>query len=144
MSKNSDPDLQTTSLNTIYLAALLLLINVAIGIVGYRIIEGFSFVDSLYMVIITVATVGFGEVAELTQPGKFFTIYLIVTSLGIFAYVVTSISRFVIDGGFRYILRKRKLIRRIKNSNHNSCLIKIFSSQTCSFEILNSFLNRFI
>ncbi len=113
MNKKKDSNLRPISLSTIYLAGILLLVVVVIGVVGYRIIEGYSFVESLFMVIITIATVGYGEIRPLSPPGMFFTIFLIVTSLGVFGYVITSVSRFVIDGGFRYIFRKRKLVRRI-------------------------------
>ena len=113
MTDKGDQNLQSSGLSTLYLAGILLAVVVMIGVVGYRVIEGYTFVDSLFMVIITVATVGYSEVEPLSDPGKIFTVFLIVTSLGIFGYVITSISRFVIDGGFRYIFRKRKLVRRI-------------------------------
>lgn len=115
MSDKKDKKLDPISLSTIYLAGILLLVVIIIGVIGYRVIEGYSFVQSLFMVVITVATVGYREVEPLSEAGMYFTIFLIISSLGIFGYVITSVSRFVIDGGFRYIFKKRKLVRRIMN-----------------------------
>jgi len=99
---------QTSGLNNLYYAAVLLLTVFIAGVIGYRLIEGFSFLNSLYMVVITVATVGFREVSPLSDAGKIFTILLILSSFGIFAYAITTITRFIIDGGFRnyYLLKK--------------------------------------
>src|SRR5210317_1230691 len=115
MSEKRNRSNEPTSLGTLYVAAIMLLVVVLIGIVGYRVIEGYTFIESLFMVIITVATVGYKEVEPLSEPGMYFTIFLIVSSLGIFTYVITSVSRFVIDGGFKIIFKKRKLAKKIRN-----------------------------
>jgi voltage-gated potassium channel len=71
------------------------------------------------MTIITVATVGYGEVAPLSQSGKLFTAFLIITSFGTFAYAVSSITKFVIDGEFNEFFKNRKLNATIdKISDH--------------------------
>ena len=114
MPDKKKQNVEPTSLSTIYYAAIMLLVVILIGVVGYRVIEDYTFIESLFMVIITVATVGYKEVEPLSEPGMYFTIFLIISSFGIFAYVITSISRFVIDGGFRFIIKKRKLARRIR------------------------------
>lgn len=87
-------------LQRIYLSAYLLVGVVCLGVAGYMLIERFSFLDSLYMTIITLATVGFGEVKPLSDPGKIFTIILILSGLGIFAYFLSQASRFFFDGEF--------------------------------------------
>jgi voltage-gated potassium channel len=80
-----------------------------VGTLGYMIIDGFSFFNALYMTVITVATVGYGEVEPLSTGGKIFTIFLIITSFGTFAYAVSAITRFVIDGEFNQFFKTRKL-----------------------------------
>ena len=98
----------------IYIPLALLLLIVCIGIFGYMLIEGYKFLDAFYMTIITVATVGFEEVHPLSEPGKLFTAFLIITSFGIFAYAVTSISKYVVDGEFNSYLKNLKLSTAIE------------------------------
>src|SRR6056297_179124 len=69
------------------------------GTVGYHLLEGMNFLDSLYMTVITISTVGFKEVGtdSLTAAGKVFTMGLIITSLGTLAYIGSNMARFVFD-----------------------------------------------
>ncbi len=97
----------------------ILLILWMIGTIGYVIIDNYSWFDAFYMTIITVATVGYGEVAPLSQAGKVFTAFLIITSFGTFAYAASSITKFVIDGEFNEFFKNRKLNASIeKLSDH--------------------------
>ncbi|MBU0533784.1 MAG: potassium channel protein [Candidatus Omnitrophica bacterium] len=101
------------------LAVLLLIIVIAGGIFGYMAIEDWTFLDALYMTIITVATVGFEEVHNLSTTGRIFTIGLIISSISILAYGITAISSFIIEGQFREIGRRRKMEAKIKKlKNH--------------------------
>jgi voltage-gated potassium channel len=95
-------------------AIILMFLVVLIGIIGYINIEGYSFLDALYMTIITVATVGYGEVHELTTNGKIFTIFLIISSLGIFAYSVSNIAIYAVEGIFANYFKENKIKRMIK------------------------------
>jgi voltage-gated potassium channel len=90
-----------------------------LGTIGYVLIDNYSWFDAFYMTIITVATVGYGEVAPLSHIGKLFTAFLIITSFGTFAYAVSSITKFVIDGEFNEFFKNRKLNATIdKISDH--------------------------
>ena len=91
----------------------MLLFVVAIGTVGYMLIESFKPIDALYMTVITMATVGFREVAVLSVHGKLFTIFLILGSFGIFGYVVTMVTRFVVDGVFTHYYKDNKVKKSI-------------------------------
>lgn len=89
---------------------LLLLLSVwVIGTIGYVLIDNYNWFDAFYMTVITVATVGYGEVQPLSHAGRLFTAFLIVTSFGTFAYAVSSITRFVFDGEFNDFFKNRKL-----------------------------------
>lgn len=96
------------SLRKIILPLVLIITIVIIGVIGFILLEHYSLLDAFYMTIITVATVGFSEVHKLSQAGKLFTSFLIVTSFGTFAYAVTSLTQYVADGEFK---RNLKLLR---------------------------------
>jgi len=103
----------------IYISLALFVLIVCIGISGFIGIEGYNFLDAFYMTIITIATVGFQEVHPLTDHGKLFTAFLIITSFGTFAYAVSSISKYVIDGEFNQYFKNYKLLTAInKLDNH--------------------------
>ncbi len=90
-----------------------------IGTIGYVLIDNYTWFDAFYMTVITIATVGYGEVAPLSHAGKLFTAFLIITSFGTFAYAVSSITKFVIDGEFNEFFKNRKLSATIdKLSDH--------------------------
>ena len=83
------------------------------------IIENYRLLDAFYMTIITVATVGFQEVHPLSDAGRIFTAFLIITSFGTFAYAVTSISQYVLDGEFNQYFKNYKVNAAIeKLENH--------------------------
>jgi voltage-gated potassium channel len=68
----------------IVLPVAILFALVAIGTIGYMVIDSYSIFDAFYMTIITIATVGYGEVQPLSNAGKMFTVFLIITSFGTF------------------------------------------------------------
>jgi voltage-gated potassium channel len=101
------------------LLLLLILLILGIGTVGYIAIEGWNFFDSFYMTIITMATVGFGEVHELSNLGRGFTAFLIISCFGIFAFTISSITSYVVSGEYRRDLRTFKTRRKMSNmENH--------------------------
>jgi len=100
------------------LFALLLLI-VAGGTLGYHLIEHTSLLDSAYMTVITISTVGFREVVPLSGPGRVFTMVLILIGVGLIGYSFTRITSFFIEGELQRIIRGRKMEKVIsKMKNH--------------------------
>ncbi|MCE3228717.1 MAG: transport system, NAD-binding component [Bacteroidetes bacterium] len=90
-----------------------------IGVLGFMIIEDYSLVDAFYMTVITIATVGYGEVHPLSLMGRIFTSFLIITSFGTFAYAVSAITRFVTDGEFNRFFKNKRVSAAIeKLSEH--------------------------
>ena len=89
------------------------------GVIGYMLIESYYLLEAFYMTVITISTVGFSEVKSLSDPGKLFTTFLIISSFGIFAFTVTAISTYIITGEFRRYIKEKKLINTIgKMENH--------------------------
>ena len=110
-----------TARNVFQIIYLLLLILIA-GTLGYHFIEGWSIFDSLYMTVITLATVGYGEVHPLTIAGRVFTIFLILGGMGIILYGISELTQFIVQGGIGGILRRRKMERTIKKISHHYIL----------------------
>jgi voltage-gated potassium channel len=86
---------------------------VTLGTMGYMAIEGWSFLDSLYMTIITLGTVGFREVHELGSGGKLFTILLIVVGVSVIGYTVGSLAQIMFEGQFQRIIGRKKVEKKI-------------------------------
>jgi voltage-gated potassium channel len=84
------------------------------GLLGFHFIEGYNFVDSLYMTVLSVSTVGFEVVRPLSPQGKLFVSFLILFSLGSFTFVGSSIVRFFLDGEFVKNLKNKRLSKRIE------------------------------
>ena len=82
-------------------------------------IERFSLLEAFYMTIITVATVGFQEVHPLSEGGRLFTSFLIITSFGTFAYALTSLSKYVVDGEFQNYFKNIRVNTEIQKLNHH-------------------------
>ena len=81
-------------------------------------VEGWNFLDALYMTVTTLTTVGYGEVHEMTKMGEVFTILLICIGVTFFLYVVGAVVQFMVEGRIRTILGRRRLdkkIGRLKN-----------------------------
>ena len=110
---------KSTARNSAPWAIIFLLLMVIIGVVGYTTIENYEFIDALFMTIITISTVGFREIQPLSFNGKIFTIFLIIFSFGIFAYAVSTLTRYLVDGVFHNYFKLSKMKRRIENvKNH--------------------------
>jgi len=85
----------------------------ALGVSGYMVIEGWPFMDALYMTVITIATVGYGEVHKVSTAGQIFTVLLIFLGVGFFLYVVGNAVQFLVEGRIRHVLGRRILDKQI-------------------------------
>ena len=97
------------------LSILMLLVVVLFGICGYTWIEGWDLLDSLYMTIITLSTVGYGEVREIGPSGRVFTVLLIVFGLFTITYIVGLVAETLVAGEIRSVLGRRKVSKKIKS-----------------------------
>jgi voltage-gated potassium channel len=103
----------------IALAVGLILIPITMGMFGYMIIEGVPLLDALFMTVTTISTVGYGEVFPLSTAGRIFTIVLILSNLGVFAYAITLITRFLIEGNFFQQLKIKRMKDKIQDLNQH-------------------------
>ncbi|RSK24090.1 potassium channel family protein [Hymenobacter metallilatus] len=90
-------------------------ISFAAGVVGFMWLEKFTFVDAFYMTMITVSTVGFGELHPLSPAGRLFVSFYIFFNLLMLAYLLSVLTTYIFDGGLRSMfamLRNDQEIRR--------------------------------
>lgn len=83
------------------------------GTGGYMLVEGWTFLDSLYMVLLTLSTVGFREVPPLSTGGRVLTMRLILTGASPFLYVAAMFSRLAIEGDLRRVVGRRRMDKEI-------------------------------
>lgn len=99
--------------NRIAVTLLALLALFSAGVGGYMVIEGWNFLDALYMTVITLATIGYGEVHPLSSAGRVFTIFLILGGIGTMTYIFSSITALLIEGELKDIFRRLKMDHKI-------------------------------
>jgi len=103
----------------LHISLALLSAVLVIGIVGFLIISNETLVDSLYMTIITMSTVGFGTLHELNEEEKIFTIILIILSISVYGYAVTALTEYLSNDNFFQLLKYKKMQQKIqKLRNH--------------------------
>lgn len=104
---------QDSSMGNVPRGLMFLLGVVVVGTVGFMILEDFPFLDALYMTIITISTVGYGEVRELHGAGQVFVILLIVSGIMVLGYTLTALGRAVVEGSIQKIVGRRRMLREI-------------------------------
>ncbi len=96
------------------IAIWLIVIELLAAVGGFMWLEGYSLIDALYMTVITISTVGYGEVAPLSDAGKIFTSVLIVVNIGVFTYTATAFTYWIVQGALFHKMWKRDMERRIQ------------------------------
>ncbi len=101
----------------IFISLLLFAAIFVIGVAGFKFFAGpeASILDSIYMTAITISTIGYGEVIDLSRnpAGRIFTIFFIILSLGTIAYAVSSITAFIVEGELKNLLGRRRMEKDI-------------------------------
>jgi voltage-gated potassium channel len=93
-------------LKRLILAFILMTISIIVGVFGYMIIENYTLLDAFYMVIVTISTVGFREVEPLSETGKIFTSFYIISNLLFFAFLVSTVAKYIFEGELNKIYSK--------------------------------------
>ncbi len=107
-----------SKVSQVVLAVGLFLVGIISGTLGFILIEGMTTVDAVYMTVITMSTVGFGEVQTLSESGKVFTSLFILYNLGTFTYFISLFSKFIFEGEFRVLFwdyRSSKGLKKMQN-----------------------------
>jgi len=92
------------------------------GTVGYRIIEEWNWLDSFYMTVITVSTVGITEVHPLSDAARLFTTILIFVGVGVMAYCLTRIAEFMFQRSLANVLGRRTMMKKIAQMKQHTII----------------------
>jgi voltage-gated potassium channel len=96
------------------LSLLLIFLVIFVGTAGFSLLEGWGFLDSLYMTVITITTIGFKEVHKMSDPGRVFTVFLVFFSVGAVFYSLNNAARLLIEGELKDIFGRKKLQKKIQ------------------------------
>ncbi len=102
----------------VLIVVVLLLVVIFSGVVGYMNLLNVNFIDALYMTVITITTVGYGEVAEMTDLAKIFSIIIIFSGLAVVGYGLTTVAATLFEGKFQKAWRLKRMettISTLKN-----------------------------
>ncbi|MCK5507085.1 MAG: potassium channel protein [Desulfobacterales bacterium] len=123
-----------------------------VGTIGYMLLEGWNCFDALYMTVITLTTVGYGETHELSGTGKAFTLILILVGAGVLFYIISMIAEFVVEGQIREVLGRHKLEKQIKKLKDHyiicgygrvgQTVCEIFSSKSLKMVVIDKNSDR--
>lgn len=109
-------------LKKIIILNLLTLALAAIGIIGYMSLEGWSFMEALYMTVITLTTTGYREVSPLSWNGRLFTIVFLITGFSFFAFLISTIIKEIISFEFNQFLRRNRMKKKISQFSEHTIL----------------------
>ncbi len=93
---------------------VLLVLLLFVGTLGYYLLEGWPLFDAFYMTVITISTVGFGEIHPLTSGGRLFTVFLILGGVGVAIYVFSAVTEVIVSGQIQNLLGRRRLEYKIE------------------------------
>ena len=110
-----DNAISRSGFRSIVRGAILLCLVLLFGTVGYMGIEGWPLLESLYMTVITITTVGFGEVRTVSELGRVFTVFLIFAGMGIMAYTLGIVAQIMVEFQVRDLIGRRRLGLKLKN-----------------------------
>ena len=99
-------------------SAMAMLMILLVGTMGYRVIggPGYSWVDCFYMTFITVATIGFGEIVDLSHSpgGRLFTVFIAIAGIGTMTYMLSTLTAFILEGDINQVWRRKKMQSKIE------------------------------
>ncbi|MEX0273677.1 MAG: TrkA family potassium uptake protein, partial [Flavobacteriaceae bacterium] len=128
----------------IYLAVGLMLSMLLIGVLGFHFLSGLSWLDALYMTIITVTTVGFTEVGPMPPHVKIFTVFLIIASVFVFAYAISVITEYIVGRNTLELLKRKKLKNQINHMEDHIILCGYGRNGTQAAERLKAYKRPFV
>ena len=109
--------------NRIYIAVLLIVSMLAMGVFGFRFFAEYSWTDAVYMTMITISTVGFGEVQPLNETAKIFTVILILVSVVVLGYAISIITEYILSRSNFELIKQRSVQQKIDKLNNHVIIV---------------------
>ena len=129
-------------------AVLLLTLILIVGAFGYMVLEDSTFIDGLYMTLITISTVGYGEVVHLSPYGRIFTMALILVGVGFVMFVFTKITEAVVEGRLQAVYGRLNMKKKVSElSGHyivcgfgriGQVITKLLSAEKKQFVVIDN------
>jgi len=132
------------SRSKLYLAVSLVFIVVLIGVIGYRFLADYSWIDALYMTVITMATVGFKEVQPLDDSAKIFTVFLISASVFILGFAIAVLTEYILGRNSLQLLKKKRVKNKIKSLSDHVVVCGYGRNGMQAAERLNAYNTPFV
>ncbi|MFT4644172.1 MAG: voltage-gated potassium channel [Planctomycetota bacterium] len=107
----------------VYVAIAALASIFSIGVFGYKFLLNYSWVDAIYMTVITITTVGFNEVVALDSVGKIFTVFLILTSVTTYLFAVSILTEYIANGSILKRLNTKKMDKKIEKLKNHTIIV---------------------
>lgn len=115
-----------------------------IGVFGYMILSDYTFVDALYMTVITISTVGFREVGVFGEEEKLFTVFLIGTSIFSFGYTVSAFTEYIVSGQLFQQLKLKKVQKKIEQLEGHTIICGFGRNGKQAMVKLNNYKKQFV
>lgn len=106
------------SFKSVFLAIFFILLVIFAGMFGFMRLEGLKPIDALYLTVVTLSTVGYGDFYPTTQEAKIFTIFLIIFGVSAFLYAFSTLSMTIFEGHLMEVLKLEEAkdeLRKMRN-----------------------------
>lgn len=128
-------------LKPLRLPLILTVLLIMIGSLGYMAIDNFSLMDAIYQTGITFTTVGYGEIAPISNMGRIFTITLIIVGFGVFSFSVGILIEVINKGDLLRILKERSMLYKVARLNNH---FVVFYQNNFTIELSKQFKQNHI
>ena len=99
-----------------------MLLIILVGTIGYKLIQGWSLFDALFMTITTITTIGIRDAFPLSRAGEIFTIFLVLSGVGTVFYILTSVVRYIFEGELGIVIGRQRMEAKISKLNDHFIL----------------------